>query len=74
MAAVAVLKESVSVTATFEAVLKEVTGATAAVSAALEFGQRLHDERASGQLSLMGALDETEGVQLRPRRLPDAKP
>jgi DNA polymerase-3 subunit alpha len=45
-----------------------------AVSAALDFGQRLQEERASGQLSLMGALDETEGAQLRPRRLPDAKP
>ncbi len=43
------------------------------VASALDFGARIHEERASGQLSLMGALDETEGAQKRPRRLPEAE-
>jgi DNA polymerase-3 subunit alpha len=45
-----------------------------AVGAALDFGQRVQTERDSGQTSLMGALDDTQGAQLKPRRLPDADP
>ncbi len=45
-----------------------------AVGAALDFGQRVQTERDSGQMSLMGALDDTAGATSKPRRLPDAAP
>jgi DNA polymerase-3 subunit alpha len=45
-----------------------------AVSAALDLGQRIQRERDSGQTSLLSVLDEQEGVDLRPRRMPEAEP
>ncbi len=44
------------------------------VSAALDLGQRMQQERDSGQTSLMDILETDTGEDLRPRKLPEAAP
>jgi DNA polymerase-3 subunit alpha len=44
------------------------------IPAAHELGQRAHQERESGQMSLLEGLAQSEGDVIRPRKLPDAKP
>ena len=45
-----------------------------AIGAALDLGQRTQRDRDSGQTSLMDVLDTDASSELRPRRLPEAKP
>jgi DNA polymerase-3 subunit alpha len=45
-----------------------------AVPAALELGQRVQREKASGQVSLLESLEEPGEGSTRPRRLPEAEP
>ena len=44
------------------------------IGAALDLGQRVQQERNSGQTSLMDVLDAEAGEDLRPRKLPEAAP
>jgi DNA polymerase-3 subunit alpha len=45
-----------------------------AIPAALDLGQRLQQERDSGQMSLLEGLAAAEGQELKPRRLPETTP